>query len=89
MVPGKAMEVNEFMAKSSEYVTENFGVPVTWGGQVGGDTGAVYWFADYDDLAHFQRGMEWSWTDEGFLELIMEAPDLFEGWGTDTLIYTN
>ena len=33
--------------------------------------------------------MEWSWTDEGYLELVNGAADLFDGYGTDTLVYTN
>ena len=89
MAPGKGREVNAFAAEISQYVEENFGTKVTWGGQVGGGTGNVYWFVDYDDMAHLQRGMEWSWTDEGYLELLTGAADLFDGYGNDTIVYTN
>ena len=89
MAPGKGMEATAFAAEISEYVTENFGTKVIWGGQVGGGTGNVYWFIDYDDMAHLQRGMEWSWTDEGYLELIMGATGLFDGYGNDVIVYTN
>jgi hypothetical protein len=89
MAPGKGREATAFAAEISDYVTENFGVKVLWGGQVGGGTGNVFWYIDYEDLAHLQRGMEWSWTDEGYLELLDRAVYLFDGYGNDTIVHTN
>ena len=85
---GRRHEAADFAATISEYWLENFGVPVTWGFEVGGNAGAIHWHADYEDLAHVEQAIGFSTTDEGFVKLIDDAADLFVAPPEDKLILT-
>ncbi len=87
MARGKTDEAMAFAARVSEYVSENMGVEVKWGGQVGGTTGCLHWYVDYDDMAHMERVLGATLMDEGYKKLVDDAADLFEGPAQDTIVY--
>ena len=86
--PGKSSEAMAFAAEIAEYFTATFGVAVTWGVQIGGTYGTVYWFADYDDLAHFEAVNGQQIGDQQYMEKVARGEQLFvAGLGGDTLVW--
>jgi hypothetical protein len=86
---GKANEAMQFAAEVSSYIEDNWGIPMTWGMEIGGTYGKVHWFADYVDMAQMEQNLGHTMTDEGYQQLMAKATDLFVvGKTTDTLIYT-
>ena len=89
IAPGKRAEAVAFSAEVSAYFTQNWGVPLTWGMEVGGAWGTVHWFAEYDSLAQFEEIAAKSLADEGMAALMDKGADLFlAGSFKDTLVMT-
>ena len=84
----KRSEAMEFAGAISDYISENFGVEVTWGMQIGGTVGKIHWFADYTDMAHMEAILGKTMTDPGYIKLVDEAADIFVGDAIDTIVYT-
>lgn len=81
-------EAGEFAAEITQYVTENLGIPTTWGLQVGGTNGLVHWFSEFEDMAALEAGLAKTLTDPGYLAILAKGNDLFvEGSTQDTIIY--
>lgn len=85
---GKRPEATEFAANVSAYIEENWGVPVTWGFEVGGTVGKVHWWSDYKDMGHLEEILGKSMTDQGYHDLLDSVVDAFVGAAEDTLVYT-
>lgn len=86
---GKANEAMKFAAAVSSYIEDNWGIPMTWGMEVGGTFGTVHWFADYTDMAQLEETLGRTMTDEGYQKLLEDAADLFVvGETSDTIVYT-
>ncbi len=85
---GKRQEATEFAANVSAYIDENWGVPVTWGMEVGGTVGKVHWWSDYESMAHLEDILGKSLVDQGYLDLVDSVVDAFVGAAEDTLVYT-
>jgi len=62
-------------------------VTIVWGLEVGGTLGKIHWYADYENLAEFERVLGQSMTDEAYLKLIEPVGDLFVAAAEDTLVY--
>lgn len=88
MERGMREEASEFAGSVSNYVEQNWGVPVLWGLEVGGTVGKVHWWVDYDDMAHLEAIIAKSLTDEGYLSLVDSATNAFVGAAEDTIVYT-
>ncbi len=85
---GKRDEALAFAAEVSSYVEEHFGTTVTWGLQLGGTLGKIHWYADYENLADYEKLLGQSMSDEGYLKLVKPVGDLFVAAPEDTLVYT-
>lgn len=81
---GKRDEALAFAAEVSAYVTEKW-APVSWGAEIGGTNGAIHWYSDYDSLAHMEQIFMATLTDEGYVNLLDAAADLFEAPVEDTI----
>ena len=84
---GKRDDALAFAATISNYVEETYGTPVSWGVGVGGTNGTLYWYVDYESLAHLEEIFGRSMTDTAYLKLLDEAVDLFRGAAEDTIVY--
>ena len=81
-------EASAFAAEVSEYVTENWGITLEWGMQLGGTYATIHWFSDYDDMAAFEAGLMRTIMDEGYRALLKKAGDYFlPGSIQDSIIY--
>lgn len=85
---GKNEEALAFAATISDHMRTTYGVPVTWGLEVGGTVGVVHWFVDYENMAHLEEVLGKTMTDEGYGKLLAGAVDFFTGPAKDTLVYT-
>ena len=85
---GKRDEALAFAAEVSSYVEEHFGVAIVWGLEVGGTLGKIHWYADYENLAEFERVLGQTMTDEAYLKLVEPGGELFVAAPEDTLVYT-
>lgn len=86
---GKEDEAMQFAAAVTNYISENWGISIIWGVEVGGTFGKVHWSADYADMAELELTFGKTMTDEGYRKLLSEANDLFiAGRTEDTIIYT-
>lgn len=84
----KGQEAGAVAAEVSEYVTQNWGSPSTWGMGLGGTYGTVHWFTDYEDMAAFEQAVLRSVTDPGYLAIVAKAEGLFiEGRMEDTIVW--
>lgn len=85
---GNAQEIAAFATKVCDYLGK-MGVTVTWGMEVGGTFGKVYWFQDVPDLATYDANNLRLMSDAGYNELIATARDLFiAGSVEDRLVRT-
>ena len=86
---GKADEAMEFAAAVTSYISENWGISIIWGMEIGGTFGRVHWFSDYANMAHLEQTYGMTMSDEGYRQLLADANDLFiTGETKDTLVYT-
>lgn len=85
---GKTEEARTFAADISAHWEETYGTKVTWGFEVGGNVGTLYWFSDHDSLATMEAEMMSSMANEHTSKLLADAADLFDGITEDKLIVT-
>jgi hypothetical protein len=85
---GKRDEALAFAAEISDHFTETYGPAVTWGLEVGGDTGTVYWFADYENLASYETVIQASMVNAETNKLLDQAVGIFASPPQDKLVYT-
>jgi hypothetical protein len=81
-------EVAAFATNVCEYLG-TIGIPVTWGMEIGGTLGKVYWFQDLPDLATYDANNIKLFTDAGYNEMLAGAEGLFiPGSVEDRLVRT-
>jgi len=85
---GKGDEARAFAADISAHWEETYGTTVTWGFEIGGDFGTLYWFSDHESLADLEKEMMASMANQHTSKLLAEAGDLFQGIAQDKLIVT-
>lgn len=86
---GKEDEAMQFAAAVTDYISENWGISIIWGVEVGGTFGKIHWAADYADMAQLEETFGKTMTDEGYRKLLSDSNDLFiPGETADTIIYT-
>ena len=85
---GKRDEALAFAAEVSEHFTKTYGPQVTWGLEVGGDTGTLYWFADHDSLASYESVIQASMVNAETNKILDQGVGLFASPAQDKLIYT-
>jgi len=86
---GKVDETMMFAAAVTNYITVHWGISMIWGVEVGGTFGKVHWAGDYANMAQLEEMLGKTMTDEGYRNLLADAPDLFiPGKTEDTIIYT-
>lgn len=85
---GKGQEAQAFAADISAHWEETYGTHVTWGFEVGGEVGTLYWFSDHDSLASLETEMMASMVNSETQKLLAEANDLFATAAQDKLIIT-
>ena len=88
VVAGKTDEASAFAADISTHWNETYGTNVTWGFEIGGAVGTIYWMTDYDSLAAFEEVMQASMTNAETNKMLDDSVGLFVGRPTDTIIYT-
>jgi hypothetical protein len=85
----KVDEAMVFAAAVTNYITENWGISIVWGVEVGGTFGKVHWAGDQADMAQLEEILGKTMTDEGYRSLLADSNDLFiAGKTEDTIIYT-
>ena len=85
----KVDEAGAFAAEVTKYVTENWGLTMIWGWQVGGTYITVHWFVDYANMTEMEAALGRTMTDEGYRKLLGKAQDYFvTGTVEDTIVYT-
>ena len=85
---GKGNEARAFAAEISAHWEETYGTHVTWGLEVGGDLGTMYWFSDHDSMANLEAEMMASMANEHTSKLQTDGADLFHGITKDKIIMT-
>ena len=85
---GRADEALAFAGDIAAHWEETYGTALTWGFEIGGDVGTLYWFADHASLADFETQMMASMNNEETNKLLGEAVDLFAGAPKDKIIVT-
>ncbi|HSF86218.1 MAG TPA: hypothetical protein VLG28_11275 [Acidimicrobiia bacterium] len=85
---GKGDEAMAFAAEISAHWKETYGTELTWGFEVGGEWGTLYWFSDHDSMANLEAEMMASMANEETGKRLAEGADLFEGRTEDRLIMT-
>ena len=86
---GKAGEAMQFAAAVTDYISENWGISIIWGVEVGGTFGKIHWASDYANMAQLEETFGKTMTDEGYRSLLADANDFFiTGKTEDTIIYT-
>ena len=85
---GKRDEALAFAAEVSDHFTETYGPKVTWGLEVGGDTGTIYWMADHESLATYEESMRASMVNAETNKILDQAVGLFASPSQDKLVYT-
>lgn len=85
---GKRDEAVEFATEVAAHWEETYGKPVTWGFEIGGDNGMMYWMADHDSLAALEQEMMTSMDNAETNKLLAGAVGLFATPPQDKLVYT-
>ncbi len=85
---GKRDEALAFAAEATDHYTETYGLNVTWGLEVGGDVGTIYWFADYDSLAAYEAVVQAAMVNAATNKMLDQAVGLFESPAQDKIVYT-
>ncbi len=88
VVRGKVGEAMAFGTEVAAHWQETYGTTLTWGVEVGGDVGMMYWFADHADMAALEAEILASMQNEATSELLAGGIDLFEGPTTDRIVMT-
>ena len=83
---GKRDEAIAFASDSAVHWKETYGVEASWGFELGGETGTMYWMSDHDSLASFEALMLKSMENAVTNKLNAEAVGLFHP-AQDKLIY--
>ena len=84
---GKRDEALAFAADITAHWHETYGNEVTWGFELGGDQGTMYWMSDHDSLASFEAEMMASMDNAETGKIMSEAVGLF-GPTQDKIVYT-
>lgn len=85
---GKRDEALAFAADITDHWNETYATNVTWGLEVGGDVGTVYWMTDYESLAAMEIVMQASMVNEETRKRTREGVGLFATPPQDKIIYT-
>lgn len=88
MARAKQQEAMAFAADIAAHWKETYGTTVTWGFEIGGDVGTMYWFSDHASLANFEAEMMQSMAHDETNKLLSEADDLFQASPQDKIIVT-
>ena len=88
MQRGRADEALAFAGDVAAHWEETYGTKLTWGFEVGGDVGTLYWFADHASLADFESQMMASMENEATNKLLSEGVELFMGAPQDKIVVT-
>jgi len=85
---GKTGEALAFAADIAAHWEETYGTKLTWGFEVGGDVGTLYWFADHASMAALETEMMASMNNDATSKLLDEGTDLFQTSPQDKIIVT-
>lgn len=85
---GKADEAIAFAADIATHWKDTYNTEVTWGFELGGDVGTLYWWADHESLAAYETEMMASMANEETNKLLNDAIDLFQASPQDKIIVT-
>ena len=88
IVRGKSDEAIAFANDIAAHWEETYGTKLTWGFEIGGDVGTLYWFADHASLADLETEMMASMNNDATNKLLGESVDLFDGAPKDKIIVT-
>ncbi len=83
---GKGSEAIALGLRMRDYFLETHGVEASFGVQVGGPMGLVFWYMDFDDWDHFSEIGTAIWADERYVALEAEGDDVFLQGGQDTVV---
>jgi hypothetical protein len=87
-LPGQGPASMEFAGRIASHITLNHGVEVSFGLEIGGQVGRVYWYSDHESLAAFEELNAGLMQDEAVSAMVSDAAgDLFIAGETyDTLV---
>lgn len=89
VTPGKREDAMQFAGAIASYMGETFGTELTWGIEVGGAFGRIYWYADHENMAELETDLARTMSDEGYTKLVDDASDIFiPGHTEDTIVHT-
>ena len=83
---GKRDEAISFANDAVDHWKATYGVDSSWGFELGGDQGTMYWMSDHDSLAKFEALMLESMENAETNKLMGEAVGLFHA-AQDKIIY--
>lgn len=76
--PGRLREALRFAAEATAYLNSVLPeVNATAGVGIGGQTGTMYWRAEYADLAALERAQTQLFADDAFQALLVKGAELF------------
>ena len=84
---GKRDEALSLMADNVAHWQDTYGVEASWGFELGGDVGTVYWMSDHDSLASFEALMLQSMENAETSKLNAESVGIFHD-AQDKIVYT-
>ncbi|NND02162.1 MAG: hypothetical protein HKN91_05195 [Acidimicrobiia bacterium] len=84
---GKRDEAIAFATDIAEHWNATYGTHVTWGFEIGGDQGTLYWMSDHSSLAALEEQMLASMDNAETNKRLAEGIGLF-GPAQDKLVYT-
>lgn len=84
---GKRDEAISLMADNVAHWKDTYGVEATWGFELGGEVGTMYWMSDHDSLATFESLIQQSMENPETTKLNAEAVGVFQE-AQDKIIYT-
>lgn len=85
---GKNAEAMAFATEVAAHWKEAYGTDITWGFEIGGDVGTMYWFADHASLADYEKEMQASMVNDDTNKLLNSSVDLFQASPQDKIIIT-
>lgn len=85
---GNVGDAMEWASRIAAHWGETYGTTLTWGLEAGGEWGAMYWFADHENMAALESEMMASMGNQETSKLLAEGTDLFTGTTQDRIIMT-
>lgn len=89
IAPGKVNDAFAFVRKAAQLIEENYAITITASRPLAGNPTRIFWSAQHEDLAAYERDHRTINTDAAFLKMLGEAGDCFVAGSThDEILQT-